>query len=136
MPHFKLIPWLLALIPLVGCVQSDGPKTQPLTPGRPITLTATQLAAVKAGVKQGLREPNSARFGEISAVINAGEGLITVCGYFNEKDAFGYYAGYSPFVGALLETPGQALEWSTVSTSRSEAQVQATMQVCREKGVF
>lgn len=62
-------------------------------------LTETQRKAVEAAVRQSLKDPESARFGDITAGRSA-DGT-TVCGQVNAKNSYGGYTGPARFYGTL-----------------------------------
>jgi hypothetical protein len=67
-----------------------------------VRLTAAQINLIKAGIIGGLKDPESARFGEIAAATTA-KGKTVACGYVNAKNSFGGYTGMEPFAGLLTE---------------------------------
>jgi hypothetical protein len=66
------------------------------------------MKIVDEGVRKGLKDPESARFGDIRAVKRQG-GKITVCGFVNAKNSFGGYTGMKPFAGSLSREPSAFL---------------------------
>jgi hypothetical protein len=64
-------------------------------------LSVAEMDAIKAAVTSILINPESARFGTITASENEKTAQITVCGYVNAKDSSGGYAGNQPFKGVL-----------------------------------
>ena len=79
---------------LAGCVTS-----RPVD--RYTTLTSSQIEIIKAAVQKDLKDPESARFGEIKAGFPPGQNHPTVCGLVNAKNSFGGYVGMRYFIGAL-----------------------------------
>lgn len=91
---------LLSVVVFVtGCV------SQPTTPTRPPVTwtrdaaTADEKETAKAQVLKVLKDPDSARFGEIWA-LNGTNGHRTVCGYINARNSFGGYTGNKVFTTA------------------------------------
>src|SRR5690348_462087 len=72
----------------------------------PVKLTKTQIATVHAGVAKSLKDPESARFGDIVAG-KSSKGSIIACGYVNAKNSFGGYVGEKPFQGLLSTSSKQ-----------------------------
>ena len=56
-----------------------------------------EKAMVMAGVKNKLRDPESARFEDIYAM-NGSHGKRSYCGYVNAKNGFGGYTGKAQFI--------------------------------------
>jgi len=58
---------------------------------------------VRASVRNGLIDPESARFDPVVAG-RTPEGEVVVCGWVNSKNRMGGYAGKQPFTGQLVGT--------------------------------
>lgn len=56
-----------------------------------------EIAMVMAGVRNKLRDPESARFEGVYA-LNGSNGVRHYCGYVNAKNGFGGYTGKSQFL--------------------------------------
>lgn len=85
---------------------------------------------MKAEVRQVMKDPDSARFGQIAAA-QAADGTITVCGWVNGKNSFGAYTGELPFLGIYSPGTGRFLVGDISDASSAPASV----QVCRNRGV-
>lgn len=125
---------LLACVFLSGCIPQGAnvaitPAAEP--PGVSMELTAAQRRAVEAGVLKSLKDPESARFGEIAAA-RTPDGAIYVCGFVNARNSFGGYSGSSPFIG-LLATVAQATIF-TPAAIESGRSASIVLEMCREKG--
>lgn len=67
----------------------------------PQPLTPEQQAAVEDGIREKLKDPDSARFKGAIKVPHEGDSFL-VCGFVNSKNSFGGYVGFTPFHGLLL----------------------------------
>lgn len=110
-----------------GLATSDPPGARTT-----VTLTQKQQQAVRVGVTDGMKDPESARFGDRMAGAKQPNGLITVCGYVNGKNSFGGYVGMSPFIGMLPEPSGPFKLMDIGSSASDRAFV---IKTCREHGV-
>ena len=69
------------------------------------TLSAEQIAAIEAGVRAKLNNPDSAKIsGLVVRPINSP--IFAVCGYVNAKNASGRYVGNVAFDGFLQNNDG------------------------------
>jgi hypothetical protein len=120
---------------LAGLVSADGQvsKSKPLEKLASTTLTAEQVAAVQDGVKRKLRDPESARFGEMVAG-RSKRGVISVCGSVNAKSGFGGYTGNSTFSGILGEF-GTKRVFLPTSIDSDRQGIALTLTVCAEQGL-
>lgn len=124
---------LLALM-LAGCAASP-----PLERGTPMVLSPEQTSAVHDGVRKALKDPDSARFGLVSAGRLASGGIVA-CGWINAKNSFGGYTGEKPFGGILLDHTDPATKKSvrsfTVTGLGGDAAADyAVDSVCKQSGV-
>ena len=105
---------LVCLLMLTGCLgtytheagdQGEawlGPTPPPTVRGLLITLTDEQIEYVQQGVRNVLKDPDSAVFGRIIAgALNASHASLVVCGWVNAKNSFGGYTGDKPFIGTV-----------------------------------
>lgn len=97
----------ISVLALMGCESTGQPRLQPtgpapVTPGvtEPVQLSDAQLKNIQSAVMNSLKDPDSAKFGEIKGAKSEGMGadLITVCGWVNARNSFGGYTGMSPFM--------------------------------------
>jgi len=118
----------VALLSLSACMEtSSGSELQP---GTPVQLSSAQVQQVRAGVRDVLKDPDSAQFGTIKAARKP-DGVTTVCGYVNGKNSYGGYTGMTPFVGVMLSGGG----FSVAALGGPGYESQATINVCRKSGI-
>ncbi len=126
---------------LSGCYQTPSytpvtytpppsPPASKIERGTPIKLTAAQIAVVKAGTAKGMKDPESARFGDTFLAAKDSKGVITVCGYVNGKNSYGGYVGMSPFIGVLGEG---AFGLVDIGSSRDGRPI--TVKLCQDSGI-
>lgn len=73
-----------------------------ITPtAKQVALTPKQIEQVKAGVRSGLRDPDSAKFEGIIGIKIIEEDGIATCGSVNAKNGYGGYGGKHSFRGWL-----------------------------------
>jgi hypothetical protein len=94
-----------------------------------VQLTKPQQTALEQGIKEGLKDGDSAKFGPFSASIDS-SGHISVCGLVNAKNGFGGYIGYSPYLGGF--TGDRFLLAGMGGTERSSDVIRSS---CREYGL-
>jgi hypothetical protein len=112
---------------------SDSPPASELT--TPTTLSKADEAAIREGVKRNLKDPDSARFGQMRAGTDA-KGTTTVCLMVNAKNSYGGYTGEKPHIGLLFKDrkpPVFALVPGTADTARFRDEV--VSQMCADKGL-
>lgn len=119
--------WLPILLLLcAGCSSSlSSPPNVAAVP-----LTNDQRAAVEQGVRKGLKDPESARFGDMFATRDA-QGVVTVCGYVNAKNSFGGYGGMKPFVGVL----GPVGSFGLAGVGGSDGDTYGVVTACKRAGI-
>lgn len=116
---------------LAGCnTTGSSSSLSSIVPGQPVKLTAAQINAVHAGVREGLKDPDSARFGMIAAVRDDKD-VITVCGMANAKNSYGGYAGSKPYHGVLAK----AGFFVPIGIGGDEDAVQVTSEMCKRSGI-
>lgn len=96
---------LLTVLALSGCVATNGPVLE----RKPVSLSAGQIAQVKAAVERDMRDPSSAQYQNIQARRVAhqnGAERLVVCGAVNAKNGYGGYTGFMAF-GGEFEANGQ-----------------------------
>src|SRR4051812_27370730 len=92
---FKICTVAMLPLAIAGCVSTKAKTSSPRIDGI-ATLTAAQTKALQEGVKGRLKDPDSARFGELAAG-NMKDGSIHVCGLVNSKNSYGGYTGMAPY---------------------------------------
>lgn len=123
---------MMSLIALAGCQTAAGPggsTGHDFVAVAPVALSAPQRAAVQAGVKKALKDPESARFGRMVAGRDKA-GVLAVCGYVNAKNSFGGYTGEKPFMGMFA---GPKFEFAGMGGT--DIANQAVLIVCRRRGL-
>lgn len=127
--HKQLIMGIALVLATSSCVLPE-----PTPPGIPIELTPSRRAAVEAGVRESLKDPESARFGRMWAARQ--DDTIHVCGYVNAKNSFGGYTGDSLFAGILVEgTRGRVfLNAGILGPDAAEMRV-GRRRMCAEHGI-
>lgn len=102
---------------------------------RPVKLTPQDIAAIHAGARRGLKDPESARFGKIIAGIDS-KGSTTVCLMVNAKNSYGGYTGEKPMMGVLTEKAPKAFVIAgQLSSDMAQYQDQVTHKVCADTGL-
>lgn len=90
---------LACFVTLMGCGSVREPARL-VTEMVPITNVLQE--AVESGVRQSLKDPESAIFGRmIAGRLAENESLVMVCGWVNAKNSYGGYVGDKPFLGLL-----------------------------------
>ena len=113
---------------LAGC------QTAQVEPERstPIPMAPYQIAAIQEGVKAALKDPESARFGDIKAGQRS-NGDVVVCGWVNAKNSFGGYIGMVPFNGILADPSSDRFAFASAGGGRYGTE--AVLEVCNMLGV-
>lgn len=113
--------------------------TGPALAEMPQTLTPEQQKAVEQGVREKLKDPDSARF-KGSMMVPYGEDSHLVCGFVNSKNSYGGYAGFTPFHGLLLTLKRKSdnkpvYMFSVPSIGGGEISPQAIYDWCAKDGI-
>ncbi len=100
-------------------------------------LSADQRKYVEDGTRKGLKDPESARFGEIYA--SRGGSLIYVCGWVNARNSFGGYVGEKPFAGILSDhttKEGKSVKtYSLTMLASEDLMINMVQNECAARGV-
>ncbi|MBP1179967.1 hypothetical protein [Methylobacterium sp. PvR107] len=99
---------------------------------QPTKLTPKQIEAVKKGVRQSLRDPDSARFDRPFIAARDSAGILKVCGFVNAKNTYGGYAGDTAFVGTMFKNNTIFLPNSITGSDSGQY---ATRAVCAKEGI-
>ena len=91
--------------------------------------TAQQVKDIEAGVRQSLKDPDSAKFSGPIAGAKKENGDIEACGTVNVKNSYGGYVGASPYVARLRDR--KVIDTATASGQDG----QFIIQICRDRGV-
>lgn len=119
-----------------GCVGTQGPQsTGSVQPAvevlSPIKLSSADTAAVQAGVRSSLKDPDSAKFGGMVAGKDA-KGIVTVCLHVNAKNSYGGYTGMKPMLGVFAD---RKFVVSAGQVAPMEYQDLATYNACEKQGL-
>lgn len=103
----KAISLISAIMIVVGSFQLScwagelrGDFPPDLQSSSPLPIDSTIEEAIILGLKEHLRDPDSARLSKLKASKHDSGSLIA-CGFVNAKNAFGGYAGKQPFIGII-----------------------------------
>ncbi len=107
------------------------------------TLTAEQTAAIESGVRDGLKDPDSAKFRGFRASAKqpkdpkAAVSTYNVCGYVNAKNSYGGYTGAMPFSGLLFAPSGKQTSWFFVPilVASTRHDIAVARDLCRKDGL-
>jgi hypothetical protein len=79
----------------VACVLAthSGPPTR--------SHSHTQVNAIRSGVMENMRDPQSAVFGNAGALLSS-RGVVIICGFVNGKNGYGGYTGMTRYDGELV----------------------------------
>lgn len=129
----------LALLCLAAC-QTAGPAPEKVAsppPERhtPYILDKSDIAAVQAGTRSSLKDPDSARFGKMVAGTNA-KGDVIVCLMVNAKNSYGGYTGEKPHFGMLFrEKKPKAFVVVPDTSGLPQHRDEAVAKVCSDYGL-
>lgn len=125
---------------LTGCIATAAPppvqsSKPPPEIHTPITLTKADVAAVQAGARASLKDPDSAKFGRMVAGADS-KGEIIVCLMINAKNSYGGYTGEKPHMGMLLRDK-KPIQFLVVpgSPQHPEFRDQVFYDMCRDYGL-
>jgi hypothetical protein len=104
-----------------------------ITPGKPIALSDAQKNTVRRGVREKLKDPDSAKFVSLSAVKDD-KGMVYVCGMVNAKNSYGGYTGMSPFLGMMMGSKPKEF-FAVVGIGSDAASSAAHLELCRRHGI-
>ena len=109
---FKALTLLATVTLLSACVSNSGSQATSIQPEfKPMAVTSSMNRAIRADIRKQLKDPSSARFGEVRGIQftavedkilygdvysrRKGETIRTVCGKLNAKNSYGGYTGES-----------------------------------------
>lgn len=128
----RILISLLSVV-LVGCAAAPARDAPALKVLPMVALDTAQIAAVEAGVRDGLKDQQSAQFRGIKAGQNGGS--VTVCGEVNARNSYGGYAGFSPFIGLLAKTDSGKPAFVVVSMASTGNGPIITSKMCADHGL-
>lgn len=102
----------------------------------PFIPSATDMAIIQSEVAGRLLDPSSALLSQVIATSETVDGaeMTWVCGSVQGKNTFGGYAQPTPFMGALLDSPGQGRAFVVISIAGpTAAERLSVLQTCMSK---
>lgn len=96
-----------------------------------IALTASQRQQIQSAIRSRLKDPESARFGSMSAVVD-GSKKVHVCGYVNSKNSFGGYVGDELFYGVFN---GSRFDMEMKAQAGNDLTSRIVVRTCSEHGI-
>lgn len=115
-------------------IQTAAPTTV-LDRVNPVALSPADIATIQAGTRQSLKDPDSAKFGMISAGTDA-KGQISVCLMVNARNSYGGYTGMKPHMGILFRDKKPAVFGLVPDDGRfPEHRDTAIYKVCNDQGL-
>ena len=119
---------------IVAMIATEAAAKEP----QPFVIHAEHRAAIEKGVRERLKDPESARFGAMSAATTP-KGGVVVCGMVNARNAFGGYAGAAPFFGTLIDMKfddgKRAVLFSVAGMGDDDIGRTVVAQMCKKHGV-
>ncbi|WMT90159.1 hypothetical protein [Pelagibacterium sp. H642] len=97
-------------------------------------LSETEMSVVEDGVRNELRDPDSARFDTMLAE-KGSDDLTSVCGFVNAKNGYGGYTGMVPYLGNLLMRDQNRGMFFVTMIGDDAAGAQVVYEMCAEKGI-
>jgi len=94
-----MLRFLMLSLAFVQSLTLCSPASAETEKGTPIKLSSAQIDAIKRHVRSSLKDPESARFGEMGAV-KTKDGETIICGRVNAKNSYGGYTGMTTFMGS------------------------------------
>lgn len=123
--------------PLCGCLHGE-PTAKTAEGGKERLnireLTKAETAIVQEGLRRSLKDPESARFGQMMAGVDA-KGGTTVCLLVNAKNSYGGYTGDKPFIGTIAGQPPKQTFIVAAGANHSRFRDEATFEFCDSIGL-
>jgi len=123
---------LLSLI-LSGC-ESDQKVTSHVEIAKPITLTAKQIASVRAGVAKSFKDSDLQAVSVGRMIAGRTSTAVVVCGFVDGKNKSGESVGEKPFHGLFMGMDN-ASGFIVTGTGGADNDTAATFEVCRRSGL-
>lgn len=121
---------------LTSCQSTMGPKP----PTKPFVLTQKHAEIIQQGVRNALKDPDSAKFGRIAGAEAADKpGIVYVCGTVNAKNSFGGFTGDKPYVGVLgaIDSEGKTIGvFNVLSFGSTKNDQEVVTAMCAHYGVI
>ncbi|TGP65469.1 hypothetical protein EN868_03205 [Mesorhizobium sp. M2D.F.Ca.ET.225.01.1.1] len=143
---FRTVSALALCATFAGC-QTTPPSIHPTQAGAQPTvkqtvkrqLSAEEVTVIQKGVRESLKDPDSARFGNMVAA-QEDANSSWVCGTVNAKNSFGGYTGDKPFMGMLTHLAGgkgKVLRTFMVSAmGGTDTETYVALSMCKQYGVL
>ncbi|MCM2441059.1 hypothetical protein HGO34_15165 [Agrobacterium vitis] len=124
-----VICWMLMIVTTsVSNAEDRGPVLR-------YQLSDSEEALVEQTVRDGFKDPESARFDEVAAT-QSQDGGVVVCGLVNARNSFGGYAGRSPFMGMLTKNKVGETVFLVLTSGSSKAAVEVTRRACMRNDIL
>ena len=99
-------------------------------------LTDAHRAAILAELQKKLKDPESARLGDVYAGPKEATSVF-VCGYVNAKNSYGGYVGMTPFNGLLtLADDNTPRAFHVVGIGGDNKETAVVMVMCQNDGLL
>ncbi|MGX9144960.1 hypothetical protein [Mesorhizobium sp. 128a] len=102
-------------------------------------LSAEEVAVIQKGVRDSLKDPDSARFGNMLAAQEDADSSW-VCGTVNARNSFGGYTGGTPFMGMLTHLAGGGGKvlrtFSVIGLGGTDSETYSILSMCKQYGVL
>lgn len=102
--------------------------------GAAVQLTTKQIASVKRGLRESLKDPDSAKFGGMAAA-EGSDGAIVVCGLVNAKNSYGGFGGTTPYNGLLFRRDVDDGVFAVTGFGGGKSATYAIVETCRRDGI-
>lgn len=92
------------------------------------------MQAVKTGVMDDMKDPNSAIFGAMAATVDE-KNVVTVCGVVNGRNSLGGYTGKKPYWGVLASNTAGQRVFAVTGIGGTAIESQSIMMLCQRNGL-
>lgn len=96
-------------------------------------LTPAEIAQVEQGVRDALKDPDSAKFSSLTGSVSE-TGTVAACGLVNAKNSFGGYTGKAPFMGLIMVGTYET-KFVVVSMGSDDDEQQVTRMMCERNQI-
>jgi hypothetical protein len=124
---------VLVSLVLAGC-ESAQKVTSYVEIAKPITLTAKQIASVRAGVAKSFKDSDLQAVTVGRMIAGRTSTAVVVCGFVNGKNKSGESVGEKPFHGLFMGMDN-ASGFIVTGTGGADNDTAATFEVCRRSGL-
>jgi hypothetical protein len=126
----------LVLVSLVlsGCESAQKVTSSHVEVAKPITLTAKQIASVRAGVAKSLKDYDLQPVSVGRMLAGRTSTAVIVCGYVKSKNSSGEDVGEKPFHGLFMGMDN-ASGFIVTGAGGADNDNAATLEVCRRSGL-